>query len=91
MTRGASKHRLFLYFCHDSSIVPLLTGLGVWSDPVRDPVWPPYNSTVQLEFFVKISSQEEEIVPIDQLLRDGNTGTIIFHSCVFLRSAASIF
>ncbi|KAH0482385.1 MAG: hypothetical protein KVP17_001958 [Porospora cf. gigantea B] len=41
-----SPHRFFLYSGHDTTIMPLLAALGVWS-PAE---WPPYASIATLEF-----------------------------------------
>ena len=38
--------RVYLYTCHDSTIVPLLKSLGIF-----DGAWPPYCSSVEFDLF----------------------------------------
>ena len=37
---------VYLYCCHDSTVTPLLTSLGIFDDQ-----WPPYCSSVEFDLF----------------------------------------
>ena len=90
MISRSSCPRLHLFSGHDTTLVPLLKGIGAWND-----VWPPYSSDLAFELYedssgdhlVKIVYNGQVVFNFRSRELVGNTSTTS-HSCTVLSRLA---